>query len=162
MFSSIVGVIGIQYVGPQLGERLLLLCRASRSSASVWRCRHQVAQSSIMSPSTRPKSRRLRVTTVAPISFAIAAIRKSLCFTFNLALTSDSNCLQADTVMGVIAKRFQETTREARSIAACSPACGVFAERANADQPPLCSPSVTVLRHNWSVAWLSTLGITRD
>jgi len=44
--SSVVEVIGIQYVGPQLGERLLLLCRASRSSASVWRRRHQVAQSS--------------------------------------------------------------------------------------------------------------------
>jgi hypothetical protein len=35
-----------------------------------------------------PKSRRLRVTTIAPISLAIAAIRRSLRFTFNLALTS--------------------------------------------------------------------------
>ena len=55
IFSSVVEVIGIHYVGPQLGERFLLLCRASRSSPSVWRCRDHVAQSSILSPGTRAK-----------------------------------------------------------------------------------------------------------
>ena len=57
IFSSLVDMIGIQYVGPQPGERLLWLCRTAQSSASVSRCRHQVAQSSMMSPGTRPKSR---------------------------------------------------------------------------------------------------------
>jgi hypothetical protein len=39
-----------------------------------------------------------------------------LCFTFKLALTSNSSCVQADTVMGVIAKRFLKDHLVSRSL----------------------------------------------
>ena len=53
-----------------------------------------------MRPGTRPKSRVLCVTTVAPSSSAMLAIRRSILPTFSLSLTRVSNRVSEASVWG--------------------------------------------------------------
>jgi hypothetical protein len=104
---------------------------------------NQTDQSSIASPGIRPKSRRLRVTMVAPNSSAMAAMRRSFRFTFSFALTSCSNRVTPETVSGTNANLFHDTTNAVKNMAACSWSWGLRAVRASVDQPLICSSYVT-------------------